>query len=115
MTDLHAVHFDRAPAANGPAFYRGRFRVQTIGDTFLDVRALKKGAVWINRHPIGRYWNIGPQDTLYVPGPWLHRGWNQIIVFDLDGIEQPQLSGRTEPILDGPTPQAAAARQGAKP
>jgi len=115
MSDFHAVHFDRAPAANGPAFYRGRFQVQTIGDTFLDVRALKKGAVWINGHPIGRYWNIGPQDTLYVPAPWLHRGSNQIVVFDLNGLEQPHLSGLTQPILDGPTPQAAPPKEATKP
>lgn len=54
-----------------------------VPDTFPDIRDLGKGAVWINGHPIGRYWNVGPQGTLYVPGPWLHVGKNQIVVFDL--------------------------------
>jgi beta-galactosidase len=106
MTDVGRVHFHGGSSGEGPAFYGGRFRVENVGDTFLDVRALKKGAVWINGHAIGRYWNIGPQETLYVPGSWLHRGWNQIVVFDIDGVSDPKLAGLTKPILDGPTPAA---------
>jgi beta-galactosidase len=105
MTNFSNVHFHRGTEGAGPTFYRGRFRVDTIGDTFLDVRALSKGAIWIDGHPIGRYWNIGPQATLYVPGPWLHRGWNQITIFNMDGVADPHLAGLTRPILDGPTPQ----------
>lgn len=108
MTDFSRIRFHRGMEAAGPAFYRGRFHVDRAGDTFLDVRALAKGAVWINGHPIGRYWNIGPQDTLYVPGPWLHPGWNQITVFDIDGVAAPRLAGLTQPILDGPTPASIA-------
>ena len=37
-----------------------------------------KGVVFINGKNLGRYWSIGPQQTLYVPGPWLHRGDNQV-------------------------------------
>ncbi len=102
MTSFSNVHFHRSVPSNGPAFYRGRFRVTSIGDTFLDVRGLHKGAVWINGQAIGRYWDIGPQDTLYVPGPWLHLGWNQVIVFDIDGVQLPRLAGLTAPILKGP-------------
>ena len=102
MTDLSKVRFHPAEPGDGPAFYRGRFRVNSVGDTFLDVRSLKKGAVWINGHALGRYWDIGPQDTLYVPGPWLKQGWNQIVVFDIDGVQSPRLAGLTNPILNGP-------------
>ncbi|MGB7137227.1 MAG: glycoside hydrolase family 35 protein [Acidobacteriaceae bacterium] len=109
MTDLHTLRFHRGIQATGPVFYRGRFRVDRPADTFLDIRALTKGAVWIDGHPIGRYWNIGPQDTLYVPGPWLHPGWNDIVVFDLNGVAAPRLAGLTGPILDGPTPAPSAA------
>jgi len=113
MEDFSKIHFHRNQPAEGPAFYRGRFPVTSIGDTFLDVRGLHKGAVWINGHAIGRYWDIGPQDTLYVPGPWLRSGWNQILVFDLDGVAAPRLAGLTSPILDGPArktdePQSSA-------
>jgi len=108
MTDFSGVRFRRGTQADGPAFYRGRFRVEGVGDTFLDVRKLNKGAVWINGHAIGRYWNIGPQDTLYVPGPWLHRGWNEMVVFDIDGAASPSLAGLTTPILNGPVRESAA-------
>lgn len=115
MTDFSNVRFYRSAQTDGPAFYRGRFRVTSIGDTFLDVRSLHKGAVWINGHAIGRYWDIGPQDTLYVPGPWLHRGWNQIIVFDIDGVAAPHLAGLTAPILDGPVRETDEPLQAGQP
>lgn len=86
----------------GPCFYRAHFTVAAPGDTFLDVRALGKGAVWINGHALGRFWKIGPQQTLYVPGPWLRQGENEIVVFDIDGKTGAQLSGLDHPILDGP-------------
>ena len=105
MTSFSAVRFHSGADAAGLAFYRGRFSVSSVGDTFLDVRGLKKGAVWINGHAIGRYWDIGPQDTLYVPGPWLRKGSNNVTVFDIEGVVKPHLAGLTSPILDGPTRQ----------
>jgi beta-galactosidase len=86
----------------GPCFYDGHFSIVKAGDTFLDVRSLGKGAVWINGHAIGRYWDIGPQQTLYVPGPWLKDGDNEIVVFDLKGKGGASLSGLGHPLLDGP-------------
>jgi beta-galactosidase len=86
-----------------PAFYRAHFILTTPGDTFLDVRALGKGALWINGHAIGRFWNIGPQQTLFVPGPWLREGANEIVVFDLQpSAAKPHVAGLATPILDGP-------------
>lgn len=99
-------HGNARKQAKGPASYRGRSQVTGTGDTCLDVRSLHKGAVWINGHAVGRYWDIGPQDTLYVPGPWLHKRWNQIVVFDMEGVAAPRLAGRTAPILDGPARQS---------
>ncbi|HEX8712318.1 MAG TPA: beta-galactosidase, partial [Terracidiphilus sp.] len=103
MTEFIRVKFHTGAQTTGPAFYRGQFQVTKIGDTFLDVRDLKKGAVWINGHPVGRYWDIGPQETLYVPGPWLHMGSNSVVVFDVDGVSEPHLAGLTTPILNAPT------------
>jgi beta-galactosidase len=92
-----------------PAFYRGHFTLTTTGDTFLDVRSLSKGALWINGHPIGRFWNIGPQQTLFVPGPWLHEGANEIVVFDLNpSAATPTVTGLATPILDGPVIDTSA-------
>ncbi len=86
-----------------PAFYRAHFTLTATGDTFLDVRHLGKGALWINGHAIGRFWNIGPQQTLFVPGPWLKTGSNEIVVFDLAPTSKtPTVEGLATPILDGP-------------
>jgi beta-galactosidase len=86
-----------------PTFYRAHFTLTSTGDTFLDVRSLGKGALWINGHPIGRFWKIGPQDTLFVPGPWLRKGDNEIVVFDLNpSPAPPTIQGLSTPILDGP-------------
>jgi beta-galactosidase len=69
---------------DGPGFYRGTFNLTATGDTFFDMRGWGKGVVWINGHALGRYWSIGPTQTLYVPGPWLHRGSNEVVLFDFD-------------------------------
>jgi beta-galactosidase len=54
-------------------------------DTFLNTHALSKGIVFLNAQPLGRFWSVGPQFTLYTPGPWLHPGVNDVILFDLNG------------------------------
>jgi beta-galactosidase len=99
----HAAFLSGCSISAGPMFYRAHFTLTTTGDTFLDIRDLGKGALWINGHPIGRFWNIGPEDTLYVPGPWLRTGENEIIVFDMaPTTSTPTLQGLSTPILDGP-------------
>ena len=52
-------------------YFLGEFNLKKTGDTFINMEAFGKGQVWINGHAIGRYWSIGPQQTLYVPGCWL--------------------------------------------
>ena len=56
--------------------------------------------VWVNGYAIGRYWEIGPQQTLYVPGCWLKKGENEVIILDMAGSVQPQTEGLQQPILD---------------
>jgi len=75
--------------------YEASFNVDEPADTFLDTRQLGKGAIFINGIALGRFWDIGPQRTLYLPAPWLKRGANEIVVFDLNG--QP---GRSIGFLD---------------
>jgi beta-galactosidase len=75
--------------------YEASFSVDEPADTFVDTRQLGKGAVFINGHALGRFWNIGPQRTLYLPAPWLKKGANEIVVFDLDGQ-----AGRSVQFLD---------------
>lgn len=87
---------------DGPAFYHGTLDVPVVGDTFLDMRNWTKGFVWVNGHNIGRFWKIGPQQTLYMPGVWLKKGKNDVIVYD-EGPSTtliPTLQGLDKPILD---------------
>ncbi len=100
--------------AAGPAFWRGTFNVDKAADTFLDVRSWGKGVVWINGHCLGRFWNIGPTQTMYVPGPWLKTQANEVIVLDLLGPEQPVLAGLDKPILDELRPQLDFTSKSAK-
>jgi beta-galactosidase len=97
MTDAPAPRSGGATSA-GPAFYRGEFTIEKPGDTFLDTRTWGKGAVWVNGHALGRFWEIGPQQTLYVPGVWLRKGRNDIVVFDLVTPRAPILSGLAHPV-----------------
>ena len=82
---LRRTHFTQKAAAAGPALYRGTFSIGKPTDTFLDMRAYGKGQVWVNGHALGRYWRIGPQGGLYLPGAWLHPGRNEVVLLDLDG------------------------------
>jgi len=86
--------------ANGPAWYRTTFNLDKPGDTFLDLSTWGKGMVWVNGYNLGRFWKIGPQQTLYMPGCWLKKGSNEIIVLDLDGPESNTITGLSKPILD---------------
>jgi beta-galactosidase len=96
--DLGAVHFGKA-ACTGACFYRGAFQVEKPGDTFLDTSKLGKGQMWLNGHALGRFWKIGPQKTLYVPGPWLKKGANEVVVFDVDGKPGATVEGLAMPAL----------------
>ena len=56
--------------------------------------------VWVNGYNLGRFWKIGPQQTLYLPGCWLHKGKNEIIVLDLETPQSTTIRGLANPILD---------------
>ncbi|XP_044116633.1 beta-galactosidase-1-like protein 2 [Neovison vison] len=67
----------------GPAFFLGILRIgNDPRDTFIKMEGWTKGVIFINGKNLGRYWNIGPQETFYLPGPWLRPGSNEIIVFE---------------------------------
>ena len=102
---MHAPPKAQTSDTEGPHFSSGSFTLRQTGDTYLYVRALGKGLIWVNGHALGRFWNIGPQDTVYLPAPWLKKGHNEVTLFELDDDHRTaELSGLKEPILDGPTP-----------
>jgi beta-galactosidase len=98
------------PKLSAPALFRGTFTINQPGDTFLDMRSWGKGVVWVNGHCLGRFWNIGPTQTMYMPGCWLKQGGNEIVVLDLLGPTRPVIAGLEEPILNELHPELEFAR-----
>jgi beta-galactosidase len=87
-------------AANAPVLRKGIFNLQNKGDTYLDMQKWGKGCVWVNGHHLGRYWEIGPQQTLYLPAEWLIKGQNEIVILELLKPEQTIVQGLEYPILN---------------
>lgn len=95
-----------------PLLRRGTFELTEVADTYFDMRDFGKGSLWINGHHVGRYWQVGPQQTLYIPAPWLKKGKNEVVVFEMLKMWQNELQALDSPILDelneelftGPTP-----------
>lgn len=84
-----------------PVYYRAKFTLDKVGDTFLDMEKWGKGIVFVNGHNLGRYWKVGPQQTLYLPGCWLKEGENEVVVFEqLNDHRKYSLSSVTEPVLE---------------
>ena len=75
--------------AGCPVLYEGTFTLNETGDTFIDMENWGKGIIFVNGHNIGRYWNVGPQQTLYIPGVWLKKGENKILIFEQQNDVQP--------------------------
>ncbi|MNQ66479.1 Beta-galactosidase precursor [compost metagenome] len=92
LDNLAAVLFEPTEEVNGiknrPAFYQGEFTVDGAADTFVKLAGWTKGVVWINGFNLGRYWEQGPQVTLYVPGPLLQEGRNEIVILELHHAEK---------------------------
>jgi len=73
-----------ASSQGQPTLFRGQFNVKQLKDTYIDMSEWTKGVVIINGFVLGRYWNIGPQQSLYVPSPILTHGVNEVLVFELE-------------------------------
>ncbi len=90
MNDLSSLNYRPVPEAlpqNVPCFYRGKFRVDQPADTFLKIPG-KKGFAFINGFNLGRYWEIGPTHTLYLPAPLLKKGENILEILELHTLEK---------------------------
>jgi beta-galactosidase len=132
--EIRAIDFDadgtlpplafKKGRVKGAAFWRGGFDAAGTGDTFLDMSAWGQGVVWVNGRCLGRFWSIGPTQTMYLPGPWLRKGRNEVVVLDLTGPDVPRIAGLAAPVLDRlrrerdlarPAPTARLRLDGVKP
>ena len=97
---IKAKSTDTTKSSDGPVIQKGTFKLIKAEDTYLDMSSWGKGVVWLNGHNLGKYWFIGPQQTIYVPKEWLKVGVNEISVLELLKPEKNELEARATPILD---------------
>jgi len=105
--NMYKLPFTEQPVVNAgkqkegkAALYSGTFTITKPGDVFLDMHSWGKGIIFVNGHNLGRYWQAGPQQTLYLPGCWLKTGTNNIVVFEqLNEHIKPEISTVMKPIL----------------
>jgi len=100
FNQVNNIVYNNKKSNDAPSVQKGTFNLATTADTYLDMSGWGKGVVWVNGHNLGRYWYIGPQQTLYVPVEWLKKGRNEIVVLELIKSDKHTLSSRKTPILD---------------
>jgi len=84
-----------------PILYEGTFPLNEVGDTFIDMSKWGKGIVFVNGNNIGRYWKVGPQQTLFIPGVWLKKGENKISIFEqINDTLQTEVKTEKTPVLN---------------
>ena len=83
MDDFSGLKFTREIKTGTPAFFKGSFQAKAGIDTCLHTKGLGRGFAVINGFNVGRFWSVGPQETLYVPGGILKDGENELIIFEL--------------------------------
>lgn len=88
------------PKSGTPAYWTVKVNLTQAADTFIDMSGWGKGIVWVNGTCLGRFWSIGPTQTMYVPGPWLKQGENTFVILDTVGPKEPVIAGLEKPILD---------------
>jgi beta-galactosidase len=77
------------------------------GDTYLNTEKLGKGVLWVNGHLLGRFWNVGPMGSLFLPGAWLQPGENTLVVMDLNGGSGLEVRGDDHATFTAPKLEAA--------
>ncbi|SEN51540.1 beta-galactosidase [Amphibacillus marinus] len=85
LDNLANLDFEKAYQSGLPAFYRITFEIDQAVDTYLALPGWGKGVVFLNNFNLGRFWEEGPQQSLYVPAPKLNIGKNELIIFETEG------------------------------
>lgn len=99
LDNIEDVDFTKGYEENVPAFYEYQFTIDKVGDTFLNLNGFGKGCAFVNGKNIGRFWDIGPINYLYISAPFLHVGENTIIIFETEGIVNDHISLNDQPLI----------------
>lgn len=85
LKDISTVDFNKDYETGQPGFYKFEFDIKEPEDTYIKLPGWGKGVIFVNGFNIGRFWEVGPQHSYYIPGPKLKMGKNEIVVFESDG------------------------------
>lgn len=91
MKHTEKLHYSKSVCTELCFFRTSLIAPSVPQDTFLKTNSIQKGFAWINGTPLGRAWDAGPQASLLIPGSWLKKGKNHLVVFDLQADEAPVL------------------------
>lgn len=97
MEDLSRLEFKEFNNTTA-TFHYGEFELEEIGEAFIR-RPGVKGIVLVNNFNLGRYWNAGPTETLYIPSTILKKGINKIIILELEKLDSNIISFSPEHLL----------------
>ncbi len=99
LDNLENLEFsaNESKTATGPVFLKGNFKAGK-GDCFVNMEGFTKGYVFVNGFNLGRYWSIGPQKALYLPGSLLKEE-NEIIIFETENCKADSVKIQAEPML----------------
>ena len=91
LTDISGLEFkEGVDAFDGtPVFLKAEIEIDECCDTFVKLPTFTKGIIIVNGFVLSRYWNVGPQQSAYLPAPFLKKGKNEIVVLELEGFEKP--------------------------
>ncbi|MHB8129482.1 MAG: glycoside hydrolase family 35 protein [Mobilitalea sp.] len=100
LDNIDRVDYTKGYVEGLPAFYQFEFDAEVSCDTYLDFTGWGKGCAFINGFNLGRFWNIGPQKRLYIPGTLIRKGKNSIVIFETEGITGERIVLAAEPALE---------------
>ena len=99
LEDVSAIDYSAGWEAGTPSFSRFEFTLDEPADTYIDTTGFGKGVAFVNGANVGRYWEIGPIATLYVPHGMTRAGVNELVLFETEGTVCDNISLRSEPLI----------------
>lgn len=91
LDNLDKLKYSSSVKKEEPVFLKGSFKTDSKADCFVHLDGFNRGCVYINGFNLGRFWKVGPQKSLYIPGTLL-KDENEIIVFNIGGYSKPTVS-----------------------
>lgn len=99
LDDVSRVDYSAGWVEGTPSFSRFEFTLDEPADTYIDTTGFGKGVAFVNGTNVGRYWEIGPIATLYVPHGMTRAGVNELVLFETEGTVSDSISLRSTPLI----------------